>query len=331
MGPQDLSQVLRKVDFKITDDKVLVGLDKGDDAIAYQFSEDKVIVQSVDFFTPIVDDPYLFGQIAAANSLSDIYAMGGKPILAMNIVGFPSCLDATILTEILQGGADKAAEAGAIIAGGHTIKDDEPKYGLSVTGVVEPEHLLTNSQAQIGDKLILTKPLGMGIISTAIKNGLTSGGLDNLAVEAMATLNNKPASAMKKIGVNSCTDITGFGFLGHAWEIARGSNVKIRIFADEVPIFPDVLEYVEMGLVPGGAYSNQKYLTDNGIIGSEISDALRDVFFDPQTSGGLLISVAEDKAASLLAELYSSGVDEAAIVGEVTGPGSGIRVTGSGG
>ncbi len=326
MGPEALSQVLRQIDFIAEDDNLLVGLDKSDDAIAYQLNDQQIIVQSVDFFTPIVDDPYLFGQIAAANALSDIYAMGAKPILAMNIVGFPSCLDDAILRDILQGGADKVAEAGAIIAGGHTIQDDEPKYGLSVTGVAEKGQLLTNSNAQVGDKLILTKALGMGIMSTAIKGGLATGGIDNPVIKSMTTLNNKALEPMQKLKVNACTDITGFGLLGHVWELAAGSKVGIEIFSAELPIFEGIIDYAEMGLVPEGAYSNRQYLKDKIKFDANIKKSLIDILFDPQTSGGLLISVPADKAADLLIELYTLGVDKATVIGEVIDEEGIIRV-----
>ncbi len=327
MGPEALSQVLRQVDFEVDDDKLLVGLDKADDAIAYQLNDEQILIQSVDFFTPIVDDPYLFGQIAAANALSDIYAMGGKPLLAMNVVGFPSCLEDSILTKILQGGADKVAEAGAIIAGGHTVQDDEPKYGLSVTGLVKEEDLLTNSQAKVGDKLILTKPLGMGIMATAIKGEMDEGGMSNPVIKAMATLNDKAAEVMQRVGVNACTDITGFGLLGHVWELASGSDVEIEIYSSEVPVFDQILDYAEMGLVPAGAYTNRNYLEGNVHLEEGVSTALSDILFDPQTSGGLLISLPEEKVSDLLIELYGAGVDDATIVGEVVRKGAKIEVS----
>lgn len=326
MSPGTLSQVLRQVNHISKDNNLLVGLDSPDDACVYQLDQDTAIIQSVDYFTPIVDDPYLFGQIAAANSLSDIYAMGGKPITAMNIVGFPSCLSEDILVEILQGGADKVAEAGATLAGGHTIQDEEPKYGLSVTGVVKPEDLITNSDAQVGDSLVLTKPLGMGIMSTAIKGGLAKGNLDNPAIKAMTILNNQAIGPMREIGVNACTDITGFGLLGHAWELAKESNVEITIFSEQIPIFDEILDYAEMGLIPKGAYSNRQYLKENVEFEDQINEALVDILFDPQTSGGLLISVAEDKVADLLIGLYGQGVEEATVIGKVSGNQSKIRV-----
>jgi selenide,water dikinase len=327
MGPKALSQVLRKVDFSCDDQNLIVGLDKADDAIAYQLNPQQIIIQSLDFFTPIVDDPYLFGQIAAANALSDIYAMGGQPITAMNIVGFPSCLEQQVLSEILQGGADKVAEAGAIIAGGHTVEDDEPKYGLSVTGQTKPGQLLTNDNAQVGDKLILTKSLGMGIVSTAIKGGIADQQVQDKVQQAMARLNNRAGEVMHDYGVNACTDITGFGLLGHAWELAEGSNLKLEINASEVPIFPEVVDYAEMGLVPAGSYRNQEYLEEHIDYTVEINDSLIDILFDPQTSGGLLISVPEEQAADLLIELYDLGVDDATVIGRVVNGRPGIRVS----
>ncbi len=305
---------------------MLVGLDKADDAIAYKLSEDMVLIQSVDFFTPIVDDPYTFGQIAAANSLSDIYAMGAMPRLAMNIVAFPSCLDATILAEILQGGADKVSESGAILAGGHTVKDDEPKYGLSVTGMVKPENLLSNSGACVGDKLILTKPLGTGIISTAIKAGMAEENSKEAIITKMAELNNKAVKPMNEIGVNSCTDVTGFGLLGHCWEMAVGSNATIELDTESIPIFPGAMDLADIGLIPEGAYSNKEYLEDNVIISQGVDNKLLDVLYDPQTSGGLLISVAQNKVSELLIELYAAGIDDVSVIGEVTGKEARIKL-----
>lgn len=296
---------------------MIVGLDKADDAIAYQNNEEQIIIQSLDF-SPIVDDPYMFGQIAAANALSDIYAMGGVPLTAMNVVGFPSCLDDSILSEILQGGADKVEEAGAIIAGGHTIEDDEPKYGLSVMGEVKPEQLLTNDNAQPGDKLILTKEIGMGIVTTAIKNDEAHAEAEEKVIEAMARLNNQAVKVMHDYNANSCTDITGFGLLGHAWELAKASQVAVKIQGEQVPLLPKALDYSEQGFIPGGTHSNRHYLSDNVTIADNIKQSLSHLLFDAQTSGGLLISVPGDKADSLVADLHSLGVTEAAVIGEVT-------------
>ncbi len=303
-----------------------IGLGTADDATVYKINDEKAIIQSVDFFTPVVDDPYLFGQVAATNALSDIYAMGGKPFLAMNIVCFPSCLDDEVLVEILKGGADKVREAGAAIAGGHTVKDDEPKYGLSVSGFVRPENILANSKAEKGDKLILTKPIGTGIYATAIKAGFCEGGKDNIAVKNMLALNDKAVEPMHKAGVHSCTDVTGFGLLGHMVEMARGSNAEITLYHDKVPVMDGVKEYAEQGLVPGGAYDNKDTFIGDTEIDNSLDEVMVDTLFDPQTSGGLLISVPADNASDLLIELYANGVDDATVVGEVTDKGTKVIV-----
>ena len=295
----------------------MVGIETGDDATVYKIDEERALIQSVDFFTPVVDDPYLYGQIAASNAISDIYAMGGKPFLAMNIVGFPECLDQDLLVKILQGGADIVKKAGASMAGGHTVKDDEPKYGLSVTGFVHPDNLLTNSNAQVGDKLILTKPLGTGVIISAIKGGLEEGGLDNEAVKSMVELNDKPVEVLKEYKVNACTDITGFGLMGHLTEMVKGSNVQIEVDTEEVPIFDGAINYAQMGLFPEGGYSNKENYEEMVIKKYDINESIEDILYDPQTSGGLLISVPGQKASDLLIELFSLGVDKAAVIGEV--------------
>jgi len=302
----------------------MVGIETGDDATVYKIDEERALIQSVDFFTPVVDDPYLYGQIAASNAISDIYAMGGKPFLAMNIVGFPECLSQDLLVKILQGGADIVKKAGASMAGGHTVKDDEPKYGLSVTGFVHPDNLLTNSNAQVGDKLILTKPLGTGVIISAIKGGLEEGGLDNEAVKSMVELNDKPVEVLKEYKVNACTDITGFGLMGHLTEMVKGSNVQIEIETEEVPIFKGSIEYAEMGLLPEGAYSNKENYEEMVIKKYNINESIEDLLYDPQTSGGLLLAVPEESASDLLIELYGLGVDKAAVIGEVKEGNKGI-------
>ncbi|GAB6098497.1 selenide, water dikinase SelD [Halanaerocella petrolearia] len=314
------------MEFPGVNEDLLVGFDKADDAVAYKLKNNQVLIQSVDFFTPVVDDPYLFGQIAATNALSDIYAMGAKPLLAMNIVGFPSCLDQEILQQILQGGADQIAIADAIVAGGHTIEDEEPKYGLAATGVVEPDKLITNSNAQLGDKLILTKPIGMGVVTSALKGGLIEENSNQPAIKAMTTLNDKPVDLMHQYEVNACTDITGFGLLGHIWELAEGSGVEITIEANEIPFFAKAKEYAAMGLVPEGAYRNQEYLTEEVSFISKVNEVVKDLLFDPQTSGGLLISVSQEKVADLLIDLYQVGVDGATVIGEVTGSEPKIKV-----
>ncbi|RYD05288.1 hypothetical protein N752_09955 [Desulforamulus aquiferis] len=232
---------------------MLVGLDTSDDAAVYKLNDDIATIQTVDFFTPMVDDPYLFGQIAAANALSDVYAMGGSPLLALNIVCFPACLPTEVLGEILRGGADKVSEAGAITAGGHSVQDDEPKYGLAVTGLVQPDKVYSNATARAGDLLILTKALGTGIINTGIKADMVSQEDYNRAVKTMATLNKEGARAMLEIGANACTDVTGFGFLGHGAEMAKASGLSLTVFSERVPILPGTKELARMGIIPGGA------------------------------------------------------------------------------
>ena len=312
-----MTQVLRQLP-KISDDRLLVGLETSDDAAVYKINDELAMVQTLDFFTPVVDDPYTFGQIAATNSLSDVYAMGGEPKLAMNIVCFPNCLSPDVLAEILKGGYDKVKESGAVIVGGHTVEDDEPKYGLSVSGFVHPDKILTNSNAKVGDILILTKPLGLGIINTAIKGEMADEKAYDIAVKLMSTLNKYAKEAIDKVGgVNSLTDITGFGLIGHSVEMAKGSNISIKIEHSKVPIIPQALEYAKMGLIPAGAYSNRNHSAGDIYIDAKVSKDIEDVLFDPQTSGGLLISVRKDKADELLKALEDTPT-ESAIIGYVT-------------
>lgn len=315
IGPDVLAQVLCQLP-KTFDENLIVGLETSDDAAVYKINKDLALIQTLDFFTPVVDDPYMFGQIAAANSLSDVYAMGGEPKLAMNIVCFPNCLSPDVLVEILKGGHDKVMEAGAILVGGHTVEDEEPKYGLSVAGFVHPNKVLTNSNAKPGDLLILTKPIGLGIINTAIKGGLADKKSYEEAVHIMATLNKYGKEALDKVEANSVTDITGFGLLGHALEMAEGSNVSIKIDHKKIPFVSNTLEYARMGLVPAGAYANRGYIGDNIVFANPIPEEVEDALFDPQTSGGLLISVSKEKADLLLDELTGSPT-EFAVVGEV--------------
>jgi selenide,water dikinase len=295
---------------KFESDRLLVGLDTSDDAAVYKLNEDTALIQTLDFFTPIVDDPYQFGQIAAANALSDVYAMGGTPLIALNIVAFPNCLPVEILGEILRGGADKVMEAGALLVGGHSIEDDEPKYGLSVTGLVHPDKVLANATARPGDVLILTKPVGVGILNTCIKEELLEASLVKEAIRVMATLNRVAGELMTEVGANACTDITGFGLLGHALEMAEGSKVSIEIDAASVPVIAGALENAEMGIVPAGTYKNRDYAGDRVWIDDSISEALKDVLYDPQTSGGLLISLTPDQAR-ILEKLYHERLDTA--------------------
>lgn len=307
---------------KVTDPRLLVGIDTADDAGVYQLNETTALIQTVDFFTPIVDDPYLFGQIAAANSLSDVYAMGGKPLTAMNIVGFPlGKLPGEVLKAILQGGQEKVTEAGAILVGGHTVADDEPKYGLSVTGIAHPSRILTNAGAKAGDILILTKAIGTGVLATAARAELFSAGVE-AAVKGMAELNRKAAEVMEEFPVNACTDITGFGLLGHAYEMASASQVDMELVAAHIPLLPEAAEAAAMGLVPGGAYANREYLTQVKM-SPEVPGAVQDLCFDPQTSGGLFISVDCREGESLLKALRQAGLSQASIIGEVKQRGRG--------
>lgn len=278
----------------------------------YKINDDIAIVQTVDFFPPMVDDPYLFGQIAAANALSDIYAMGGTPTHAMNLLCFPDCLSLDIAGEILAGGADKAMEAGCTIAGGHSIADNEPKYGLCVNGIVDPKHILANSSAEAGDILVMTKALGTGIITTAFKGGLLSEDELRPAADSMCALNRKAAETAKGLDVHSCTDITGFGLAGHACEMAEGSGCTITLETVNLPVLPKTLEMARMGLIPAGAYRNRDHFggkTELGSVGTETAD----IVFDPQTSGGLLFSVSEKDAPVLLERLRNEGVISAAV------------------
>ena len=287
---------------KFADERLLVGTETSDDAAVYQVSSELAMIQTVDFFTPIVDDPYIFGQIAAANALSDIYAMGGEPKLALNIAAFPSCLDVEILGEILRGGADKVLEAGAVLAGGHTIQDDEPKYGLCVTGFVHPAHLWKNYGAQEGDVLILTKPLGSGILNTAIKAEFASAQEIEEAVQVMSTLNKYAADICRDYEVHCCTDVTGFGLAGHALEMAKGSKKTLVIETGKVPILEGVQNYANMGMIPAGAYRNREFAKED--VKSLVKDIwLEDVVYDPQTSGGLLLAVPKEAAEELLQAL----------------------------
>ena len=299
------------------DENLIVGLDTSDDAAVYKINDDIAIVLTMDFFTPVVDDPYKFGQVAAANSLSDIYAMGGRPVTAMNIVCFPNCFSLDILTNILKGGADKVKEAGASLVGGHTVEDNEPKYGLSVMGMVNPKKVVTNSGAKPGDVLILTKPLGIGILNTAIKADLIGDDIIDQGVSIMSYLNKDACEAMLEIGVNGCTDITGFGFLGHALEMAEASCITLEIWTDYLPIIKDSIDLAKMGIIPGGAYKNRDYVGNKVNFKNNINQEIIDILFDPQTSGGLLISVEEEKSHDLLRLLKQNNKTDFNIIGRV--------------
>jgi selenide,water dikinase len=298
--------------------KVLVGLDTSDDAGVYQLNDEVALVQTVDFFTPIVDDPFTFGQIAVANALSDVYAMGGTPLTGMNLVAFPiKTLSPSVLKEILLGGLSKMEEAGVALVGGHSIDDPEIKYGLAVTGVVHPDKILTNAKAKVGDALVFTKPLGTGIISTALKAGMASEEAIQKSVKSMVTLNRTASEWMKKFGAHACTDITGFSFIGHALEMAIASQVGMAIQSKAVPVFPEAMEYAKLGLIPGGAYSNRDFFSCRVEAHSNVPGLLVDIFYDPQTSGGLLISLPPGEAEGLVAALKREGDVHSCIVGEV--------------
>ena len=310
-----MSQVLRHLPVA-HDVNLLVGLNTSDDAAVYKLNEQQAIIQTVDFFTPMVDNPYLFGQIAAANALSDVYAMGGQPLLALNIVCFPDCLSPDILVEILRGGADKVTEAGGIIVGGHTIRDDEPKYGLSVTGLASPAEIISNEGAHPGDLLVLTKPIGSGVINTALKANLPSPEAAQEALQNMAALNKTASIAMRKHQANACTDITGFGLLGHAAEMAAAGGVSLEICCSSVPLLPEALSLAAMGIIPAGAYNNREHLKDNVSIDETLPQEAQMLLFDPQTSGGLLIALDQSAAEELVKELTSAQIT-AAIIGKV--------------
>ena len=323
LRPQALEEVLARLPLP-ADPAVLVGTDTADDAAVYRLSDEVAIVQTVDFFTPIVDDAYWFGAISAANSLSDVYAMGAKPLFALNVVGFPSNrLPMRVLEQILQGALDKAAEAGIAIIGGHTVDDTEPKFGLAVTGVVHPDRVLRNSTARPGDVLVLTKPLGTGIISTAVKRGLADEATTREVAALMATLNRAAADAMLQVGAHACTDITGFGLLGHLREMAAGSGVDVRIHAGKVPTLTAARLFAGAEVVPGGTLNNLTYAEPHVTFAPEVSQVDRVILADAQTSGGLLISLPAGRAGALLTALHTQGVSDAALIGEITSSGTG--------
>ena len=287
-----------------------------DDAGVYRVSDELALIQTLDFFTPIVDNPYDFGRIAAANSLSDVYAMGGVPKTAMNIVAYPmEKMGREPLREMLEGGAATLREADTVLLGGHSIEDDELKYGLSVTGFVHPKKIIANQGLREGDCLVLTKPLGTGIINTAIKGGLASNATISMVTELMASLNRKAAEIMAKFTVSACTDITGFGLLGHLAEMICGTDSSVLIQSKAVPVLKDAYEFGSMGLVPVGAYKNREYRKNMVLAPSGFDPVLRDILFDPQTSGGLLFGCSEKDAVTLVQRLRDAGIKEAAVIG----------------
>lgn len=318
MSPADLDIILNGLNFP-TSDRTLVDRSDNDDSGVYKITDDIAIVQTVDFITPVVDDPYLYGQIAAANSLSDIYAMGAKVETALNIVAYDNChITKEILHEILRGGIDKVREAGGVVLGGHTIEDIEMKYGLSVTGTVHPDKILRNNTIKSGDKIILTKPLGMGVITTSIKADEASKNAIDKAVFHMNFLNKIASELAVEVGVNAMTDVTGFGLLGHLYEMIN-KNTSIQLEFNAVPFIEEAFELAEMGLFPGGSYRNEHYYKPHiELQNKSIAEHKLMLMYDAQTSGGLLISVPQEKANMLLAKLKSAGIEWAAIIGEVT-------------
>jgi selenide,water dikinase len=316
MGAGTLAKMLEG--FKShSDPRLIVGYDKSDDASVFVIDENTALIQTTDFFPPIVDNPYLYGKIAATNALSDVYAMGGEPKLALNIMCAAEGMSDDTIREILRGGYDAAYDAGAIITGGHTIKGAEPIYGLAVSGFVHPEEVLTNSNAQPGDVLILTKPLGVGIITTGAKADMVENDVMDRIYTQMATLNKAARDVMVQYNVHSCTDVTGFGLLGHSYEMAQGSNCSVHIRVDEVPYHAEALELASMGLIPAGAYRNREYAEKGVTVRSNISLAMQDILYDPQTSGGLLFALPQVEADRCLEQLQKT-IPAAAIVGYIS-------------
>ena len=316
MGAGTLAKMLEG--FKThSDPRLIVGYDKSDDASVYVLDDNTALIQTTDFFPPIVDDPYLYGKIAATNALSDVYAMGGEPKLALNILCAAEGMGDDTIRQILRGGYDAAFEAGAIITGGHTIKGAEPIYGLAVSGFVHPQKVLTNSNAKPGDALILTKPLGVGILTTGVKADMVEKAVMDRIYSQMATLNKTARDIMVNYTVHSCTDVTGFGLMGHSFEIAQGSHCTLHLTVDKVPYHPEALELASMGLIPAGAYRNREYAQAGASVRRNLSLAMEDILYDPQTSGGLLFALPAEEAENCLAELRDS-IPNAAIIGYVT-------------
>ena len=314
MGPADLEEVMESINV-INNANVIVGLENSDDAGVYRISSDIAIIQTLDFFTPIVDDPYKYGQIAVTNGLSDVYSMGGKPITAMNIVCFPcKKFSLDILKQILKGGLDVLTRAGVQLLGGHSVDDNEMKYGVSVTGVIHPDRVIKNCGLKNGDALILTKPLGTGVIGTVVKAGMAEDDVINSFVKIMSTLNDKPSEIMQRYEVHACTDVTGFGLIGHLKEMLSSDSYEIVVESRQLPLIPGAIENISMGLIPEGMYRNRDFIGDLCIAESSAKGELVDIAFDPQTSGGLLIGLPEKNASNLLSELQSSGVNEAKII-----------------
>jgi selenide,water dikinase len=311
LAPSDLAQVLSKLPPQPSQN-VIVGFDTADDAGVFRLSDDLALVQTVDFFTPIADDPFVYGQVAAINSLNDVYAMGGTPVSALSVVCFPQKGDFEVLGRILEGGQAAMNAAGVVVIGGHSVDDKEMKFGYAVTGVIHPEKVITNAGAKLGDLLVLTKPVGTGAISTGVKNGIAKGIAVRAAIKAMTTSAEAASKAMVKAEANGCTDITGFGLLGHAYEMAKASGVTLVIDSKAVPLLPDVLELIGQGMLTRGDKNNREYTAGTVAFAEGVSGAMQSALFDPQTAGGLLISIEEGKARDFLRE-----APEAKIIGRV--------------
>ena len=297
---------------------MLVGISTGDDAGVFRLRDDLAIVSTVDFFTPVVDDPYTYGQVSAANALSDVYAMGGRPISALNIVCWPqSGLPPEMLGEVLRGGSDKAREAGVVVVGGHSVADEEVKFGMAVTGVIDPRRIIRNVGARPGDALLLSKALGTGVLMTAFKRDALAADHYTAAVNSMKLLNASAATVMLKYDVHAATDVTGFGLMGHAFKMADGSGVTLVFEESDLPLLQGVLEQVRAGMIPGGGKRNQEYYGPHVKVSDEVSDEMVTVAFDPQTSGGLLMSVPESESIAMLSDLHKAGCADAAIIGRV--------------
>jgi selenide,water dikinase len=327
MGPEALAQVLRPLQnmFRAEEHpELLVGLEVSDDAAVYKINDEVAIIQTLDFFPPVVDDPYDYGAIAAANAMSDVYAMGGEVVLALNICGFPPDLPLKIIAEILRGGAEKVAEAGGVLAGGHTLDDKEPKYGLAVMGLIHPDRVLTKADARPGDALILTKPLGVGIITTALKGQVADPAHVDAAVETMKKLNRDAARLIQQVGVHACTDVTGFALLGHGYEMAEKSGVRLRFYVDKLPFLDGAKQYAEDWLFPGGSCRNQQCYEQWVDFTPGISEEMQILLFTPETSGGLLVAVPQERLEMLTA-LFADEGHPCWVVGEIV-KGEGVEV-----
>jgi len=328
MGPEALAQVLRPLQNLFRADQypnLLVGLEVSDDAAVYKINDGVAVIQTLDFFPPIVDDPYDYGAIAAANAMSDVYAMGGEVVLALNICGFPRDLPAEVVSDILRGGAEKVAEAGGILAGGHTLDDKEPKYGLAVMGFVHPDRVLTKAGTRPGDVLLLTKPLGVGIITTALKGEVADPSHVEGAVSSMKKLNREAARLVQSVGVNACTDITGFALLGHGYEMAEKSGVRLRFYVEQLPFLEGARQYADDWLFPGGTCNNERAYEHAVRFEPGISEEMQQLLYTPETSGGLLIAVPPERLETLTA-LFADGGHPCWVIGEVV-EGEGIEVS----